>query len=74
MNNILNATSEELINILAELGYGRPFDRANNDSRKALIIEQGTINSGPNSGKTYIKVAVTCDSEELLDYSVRIWI
>lgn len=74
MENIQCASSEELIDLLANMGYGKPFDKNNNDLRRAYVNERGTISSGPLKGKHFAKIVVQCNNDELWDYGLRIWI
>lgn len=64
-------SSRELINLVASLGFGRPFAEEG-DGRYAYVCETGTYT---RTGKTYAKVSVRgmkgCGAA--YDYAVWLW-
>ena len=59
--------SHELINLLADLGYGKHFSK--DDTRTASCVETGTFTS---TGKKYAKIVVKVHDCTMYDYGVRI--
>jgi hypothetical protein len=69
-SDVLKMTSVDLINLLAKMGYGKPYDPLG-DIRKASVIETGTFTQ---TGRSYAKIVVQADDTSMYDYGVRLWI
>lgn len=67
---IMEASSAELINMLADLGYCKRHSGAE-DTRKAYIGERGTFTL---TGKSYIKIIVQVDDGVTYDFGVRLFV
>lgn len=67
---VMNASSIELINMLANRGFCDKYS-GENDKRKAYVAEVATMTS---SGKTYVKIVVSVNDEFTYDFGVRLYI
>lgn len=63
------ASSAELINMLADLGYCKHHIGAD-DKRKAYISDIGTFT---RTGKSYVKIVVVVDDDVTYDFGVRLY-
>ena len=63
-------SSCDLINLLAKMGYGKPYDPLG-DTRKTEVIETGMFTQ---TGRSYVKIVVQADDTSIYDYGVRLWI
>lgn len=69
-NDIKNTTSQELIDLLSDLGYGTRYNQPG-DLRTAQIYETGTFTK---TGESYAKIVVHVDDSLLFDYGVRLFV
>jgi len=76
LHELKKLTSGELINLLAGLGYGKPFCADGSDKRCAFVYEYGKFN-GPTVYNHYAKIVVSMDNgdnNEMFDYGVRVFV
>ena len=73
VDDVRRMSSDELIDLLAERGIGRPRTVAADDRRRASIHETGTFTSGAHAGDSYVKIVVVVDDDAVFDYGARIW-
>lgn len=62
-------SSQDLINLLASMGFGKSYN-PQGDTRTAELIETGKFS---NSGKTYAKIVVKVNDSSVYDYGIRLW-
>ena len=70
-SEVLKLTSQQLIDLLASLGYGAPHSPS--DKRDASVHETGFFTTRTGKHKGYAKVVVVCKgSDTVEDYGVRL--
>lgn len=67
---IVNMSSQELINLMAEHGLGSPYKPG--DGRNAFINETGTFTG--TIKKSYVEVVVSVKDEIMYDVRVRLYV
>jgi len=66
--DVRKLSSHDLVNLLAQHGYGMPIQEG--DTRSAHIAEWGTFTA---SGRSFVKIVVRVDTDTVFDYGARLF-